>query len=95
MSSNEFVRSMLIEQRKRLVGSLMEYAESNLYPKLREQERRALREKVLASVGVYHDTCLDMLKASINDGSVFNETALEVLAQLHADVRSLKEATSG
>jgi hypothetical protein len=89
MSNSEFVRSMLIEQRKRLVGSLMEYLETNCYPKLKDHERRALRDKVLASVGVYHDTCLDMLKASVNDGSVINEAALEAIERVHADVNKL------
>lgn len=86
MASNEFVRNLLIEQRKRLVSSLMEYSERNVYPRLNDAERKALRDKVLASVGVYHDTCLDILKASVNDGSIVNEVALDAIAELHRDV---------
>lgn len=93
---SEFVRAVLVEQRKRLVGSLMEYVQTNVFPKLNDTERKALRDKVLASVGVYHDCCLDMLKASVSDGSVVNESALRAIEALHADVRrALREDARG
>lgn len=95
MASNEFIRNLLIEQRKRLVSSLMEYSERNVYPKLNERERKDLREKVLASVGVYHDTCLDILKASINDGSIVNEMAIEAISNMHKDVMAALEGLNG
>lgn len=77
MADNVFLKSLLAESRKRLVGSLMSYLEQNVYPKLNKQQQDELRTKVLTSVGAYHDACLDMLKASINDGSISNEYLLE------------------
>lgn len=81
--SQEFVRNLAVEQRKRLVGSLMEHLERNVYPVLSPDQRTALRQKVLQSVGAYHDFILDVLKASVSDGSVTNEHALELLAEIN------------
>lgn len=85
--SSDFVRNLLIEQRKRLVGSVMTHAEKNLFDKMTPTEQRAFREKILSSVGAYHDTCLDILKASVNDGSVVNAEALELLRDIHTKVK--------
>lgn len=84
--ASEFVRNLLIEQRKRVVSSVMTHLERNVFPKLSEAEQRATRDKVLAAIGVYHDTCLDVLKASVNDGSVINEQALELISEIHRKV---------
>lgn len=80
---SEFARNLLTEQRKRMVGSLMGYLEREVYPCLSAPQQRALRDKVLAATAPYHDICLDMLKASVNDGSVVNEEALRLLHQLN------------
>lgn len=85
--ANEFVRNLLMEQRKRVVGSIMGYVEREIGPALNEKQRRDLREKVLGSVGVYHDTCLDILKASVDDGIVPNAELLEILGDIHTDVK--------
>lgn len=74
---NPFVKNMLGESRKRMVGSLMSYLETNVYPKLTQAEQEALRLKVLTSVGAYHDCVLDITKASVNDGSITNEYLLD------------------
>ena len=84
--SSDFVRNLLIEQRKRLIGSIMAHAEKNLWADLSPTQQRALREKVLSAVGAYHDTCLDILKASVNDGFVVNEEALQLLRDIHTKV---------
>lgn len=81
--SQEFVRSLAVEQRRRLVGSLMEHLERHVYPSLTREQQQAVRTKVMASVGVYHDFILDVLKASISDGSVTNDVALEMLADIN------------
>lgn len=94
-TGNEFVRAMLQEQRRRLVGSIMEYAETNVFPHLEDYEQRAFRKKVMQSVGIYHDTVLDMVKASVNDGFVLNEAALEAIERMHSDVRAVRKAVSG
>ena len=84
--SNEFARNLLVEQRRRLVGTLMAYCEQNIYPLLSEPEQRELRKKVLTACAQYHDVCMDMLKASVNDGSVVNEDALRMSASIHRKV---------
>jgi len=87
-------RNMLMEQRRRLVGSVMEYVEKNIYKYLPEDERKKLREKMLASIGVYHDVMLDLVRALAGtDEAVVNEHALLLLQQIHAEVRSLRPAS--
>lgn len=88
--SNDFVKNLVVEQRKRLVGSLMDYIERNVYQYLPPEERVALREKVLMAVGTYHDTILDIIKASVNDGSELNENALVMLRDLNRSIEMLK-----
>jgi len=89
----QFVRNMLNEQRKRAVGSLMQYLEANVYDRLSVEE---LRARVLGAIGQYHDTCLDMMKASVNDGTLINEDAVRMLAKLNTDMGLLRrEVTNG
>ena len=87
----EFVRNMLVEQRKRTVGTLMQHIEKNVYPRLPAEERNALRTKVLETIGGYHDLCLDMLKASVSDGSIVNEEAVRLMTVLNTEVRGLRK----
>lgn len=87
--ANEFVRNMLIEQRKRLSASVLSYCEQHVYKSLEPRQQRDLREKVLTAVGAYHDVCLDMLKATVNDGSIPNEDLIQAIADLHTDVRAI------
>jgi hypothetical protein len=89
MSDNPFVRNLLTESRKRLVGSLMSYVEQNVYPSLNPKQRDELRQKVLTSVGAYHDACLDIVKASVNDGVISNEYLLQAIYDMHDEIRSL------
>lgn len=86
---NEFVRSLLSEQRNRLVASLLGYIDRNINPKLTVEEQQALRDKVRTSVSSYHDTTLDCLKASVNDGSMHNDYALALLSKINEQVRVL------
>lgn len=84
----EFVRNLLIEQRRRAVGTLMGYIEANVAAKLDRQQNKELRDQVLRTIGAYHDVCLDVLKSSVNDGSVVNEEALRLLGEIHQQVTS-------
>ncbi len=74
------------EQRSRLVASILGHAERELYATMTAGQRKVLREKVLASVGVYHDFVLDCLRAA-NKGSVVNEEAMRLLGQIHEAVK--------
>jgi hypothetical protein len=88
---SQFVRNMLVEQRKRLVGTLMRYVETDVYPRLPESERHRLRKKILQSVDAYHDVCLDMLKATVDDGSIHNDEAARLLARLNNEIQELRK----
>lgn len=82
--ASDFVRTLLVEQRKRMVGGIMSHAEnSSWWAKLTKQEQLAFREKVLASTGAYHDVVLDCLKAAVGDGAIVNEEAIRLIQNLH------------
>lgn len=87
-----FVRNVLGEQRKRAVASILSYAEGNIYPQLTERQQRDLRAKVIAAIAQYHDTCLDMLKASVDDGTAVNQEALRLLVKINRDVTAMRES---
>lgn len=74
-------------QRQRLVGNLMGFAERELYPDLTASQQRAFRDKVLQAVGQYHDTVLDLLKATVDDATAaVNEHALRMIEDIHREV---------
>lgn len=85
--SQEFVKSLAIEHRKRLVASLMEHFERRVLPAMpanvRSQALKDYRDRVMQSVGAYHDFVLDCLKASVGETSVVNEEAMRLLEQVH------------
>lgn len=78
-----FVRNVLNEQRKRAVASILTHAESRIYAKLTPREQSELRSKIIASITQYHDTCLDLVKASVDEGTTVNEEALRLLHKLN------------
>lgn len=85
--SHQLARNMLVEQRRRMVGSLMNFMETEVYPLLDPKEQRALRSKVIGATSQYHDVCLDLLKSAVPDGTVGNDAALEQLASQVAGLR--------
>lgn len=87
---SEFVRQLAVAQRQRLVGSLMDHIEKQVYPHIPKPVQQALRQKVLQSVGAYHDFILDVLKASVSDGLTANEEALVLLQQIHGAQAALR-----
>lgn len=93
--ADDMVRRLLGEQRRRLVASILGGLEtSSAWHKLPVGEQKQLREKVLASVGSYHDFCLDVIKVS-GDDSIRNELALTLLQQVHDSQRRLeRQATA-
>jgi len=88
--SDQFMRALASEQRRRAVGTILGYAETHIYPRLAEPERKAFREKVLGAIDTYHDLTLDMLKASANDSIIVNERALELLEAIHTNTRPVR-----
>ena len=90
-----FAKRVLTEQRRRCVGSLMSHIEQQVYPHLDERALRELRAKVLGTVNAYHELCLDMVSASINEGTVINEEAVRMIARIHGEVTAKRGAGDG
>lgn len=86
----QFIKNLLAEQRKRAVGNLMRYIESQIYPVLTPAQRSELRAKVIGAIGQYHDTCLDILKASVDDGGMVNEEALLMLTRMESALAEVR-----
>lgn len=91
---NLFVTNLLRERRQRLVGSIMQAAERELFPSVSEAKQKAFRTKVLEAVGSYHDVALDCMRATVSDGSVQNDP-MEILRALHVDFQAALEAGRG
>lgn len=91
---SDFAAKLAGEQRARLVSSILSHAEREIYPQLSAAQRKAFREKVLASVGVYHDFILDCLRAS-SDGAVVNEEAMRLLQGIHSAVHRERQQAAG
>lgn len=86
-----FVRKLLGEQRKRVVASVLTSIESHVNGRLNDEEMADLRRQVLGALNGYHDTCLDILKSSVNDGMEVNEEALRLIADFNNNVHWFKQ----
>lgn len=90
MSAGDYAIAVADRQRRRLVGSIMGFAEQQLFPLMPTDVRAAFRSKVLASVGVYHDFVIDSFRATIPQDGSLNEAVVEALGQLADEVRALR-----
>lgn len=89
--SDDITRRLAVEQRKRLVASIMNFAEgARWWRSLSRDEQIAFREKVLNSVGQYHDFILDVIRVG-NEDTIRNEQALELIQQVHTSQRRLEK----
>lgn len=75
-------RRLLVERRKRLVGSIMQFAERELYPGMSLKQQQQFRDKVMEAVGGYHDLMIDLVRSLAGDGIV-NEDALRLIQEIH------------
>lgn len=73
------VRNFLKNRRDRAVGSILGWAEREIFSKLTDEERRAFRSVVLDATNGYHDSVLDLMKAE--DGTR-NDVVIELLERL-------------
>lgn len=74
------VKDFLKARRDRALGSIMGFAEREIYPKLSPQEKIAFRNLVLDSLNSYHDSVLDLVKSDV--GTVRNEELIQMLERL-------------
>ena len=84
------VKDFLKARRDRALGSIMGYAEREIYPKMSTSEKAAFRNVVLDSLNSYHDSVLDLVKSE--NGTVRNEELIQMLERL--DNHLGKTATS-
>lgn len=88
--ADDMIRRLAGEQRRRFIAGMLGAAESTQWwPKLSAPEQRAYRDRVMSSVGTYHDFMLDVIKVGTEDG-VVNEKALELLESVRASQRRVE-----
>lgn len=85
------VRDFLNNRRNRAVGSILGWAERELFPKLSPQERADLRQVVLDATNSYHDSVLDLVKAE--DG-VRNDEVVAAIVRLEDRVVSQQRSAA-
>lgn len=75
------IRDFLKARRDRALGSILGYAERELWPTLTPAQRQAFRAVTIDALNGYHDSILDLVKAE--DGQVVrNNEVLAVLQRL-------------
>ena len=85
------VRDFLKRRRDRAVGSILGYAEREIFSSLTAEQRAGLRQVVLDALNGYHDSVLDLVKAE--DG-VRNDRVIELLEALDVRMRRQEITTS-
>ncbi len=78
------VRDFLKRRRDRAVGSILGYAEREIFNSLTAEQRAGLRQVVLDALNGYHDSVLDLVKAE--DG-VRNDVVIEMLERIDRQTR--------
>lgn len=73
------VRDFLKRRRDRAVGSILGYAEREIFKDLSIEQREGLRRVVLDAANGYHDSVLDLVKAE--DG-IRNDRVVELLERI-------------
>jgi hypothetical protein len=73
------VRDFLKRRRDRAVGSILGYAEREIFGSLTIEQREGLRRVVLDAANGYHDSVLDLVKAE--DG-IRNDKVIELLERI-------------
>jgi len=81
------VRDFLKRRRDRAVGSILGFAEREIFESLDERQREALRRTVLDALNGYHDSVLDLVKAE--DG-VRNDVVIEMLERLDRNLARMQ-----
>lgn len=78
------VRDFLKARRDRALGSILGYAERELWEGLTPQQRQAFRAVTIDALNGYHDSVLDLVKA---ENGVRNDEVLDFLSRIEAQTR--------
>jgi len=71
------VKQFLKARRDRALGSILGYAEREIFPKLDQEQQRKFRQLVLDALNSYHDSALDLFKSDV--GSLHNDELITLL----------------
>lgn len=74
------VKDFLKARRDRALGSILGYAERELYDQLSPEQQKQLRQVTLDALNSYHDSVLDLVKSE--NGTVRNEEVLSLLTRV-------------
>lgn len=78
------VKDFLKARRDRALGTILGYAEREIWPNLSIEEQRAFRGLVIEALNGYHDAVLDLVKS--DTGEVRNEEILSLLEDINRHV---------
>lgn len=78
------IRDFLKARRDRALGSILGYAERELWERLTVQERQAFRAVTIDALNGYHDSVLDLVKA---ENGVRNDEVLGFLQRIEQQTR--------
>jgi len=88
--ADTLVNRLLVEQRKRMVASILGGAENSpWWSRLRPEEQQAYRMKVREATGVFYDFCRDVIKCGEEEAAL-NERAVQLIESVHASQRRLE-----
>lgn len=79
------IRDFLKNRRDRALGAILGYAEREVWKKLDDSERQALRRVVIDALNSYHDSVLDLIKAEDNS-LARNEEVVALLERIERKV---------
>ena len=74
------VKDFLKARRDRALGSILGYAEREIFTRADEAERLAFRSVVIDALNSYHDSVLDLVKS--DQGNVRNEELISLLERV-------------
>ena len=86
------VRDFLKRRRDRAVGTILGFAEREIFESLSERQREALRRTVLDAMNGYHDSVLDLVKAE--DG-VRTDVVIELLERVDRNLMAAVGSRTG
>lgn len=79
------IRKLAVEQRRRLIASVLNAVDHETDPRLR-------RDRIIASINIYHDFILDVVKVS-DEECMRNEHAVDLIAAVHTSQQRIERAS--
>ncbi len=74
------VKEFLKARRDRALGSILGYAERELFPVMSTDQQRKLRQLVLDALNSYHDSALDLFKS--DTATLHNDEVVPLLNKI-------------